>query len=631
MIKQAMPTVPGWQMVQSGFQSTSGWLASYQTELEEATQQRSVLLDESRRLAAQVPTKIITASDAKMALRHVHQNHGLAHVLPGKNLTYPAVGVVSLPNPLQLDTAFQRQHVQDGVINFDRKLSHKKRLKVIEDITGARIFGPLTDGADYRDNILAELSDQDILKILAFFGEEAVTKEGREYLIRMAKLGWSSEFLCDAAGQPLDIAYDLDDTRLHSWHPASLSAKHLAGVIHHFGFQDVLSRGLNYFWPDRFKETWGSYQTTTQMKPHAFFIFRMLRHDQLMRVETDGDRFTQYDHLVNFPNYRAALLGLLPYQYPDKERILANTKNVGTTRDHARNIEALAKHVYDRAVRDPLLAGLPSWDSLRQTLDDRRKHGLFSKIAEHVRRQFSSNGYLQGEASVFDSLSEEMKITVARLLFGDLDGLKPFKAKDSLLRKVNGTLPDGSDVPVARVDNGMKHGLAGLMTGTQSFVQIEDRHSNPVLFYSSTLFCNIAQRTTQYAARFVEQLVPRSLKPLIQAMSQDMIAWFDSKGALNQLPARGYSDEPMLQALQAVTSKEGAHHVNITDQSQGISGVIVQRQQNSSRSFDEFRRGFELNFKQAKAAIELLRTVFTYIGELDSVRRYYGGLRVPSK
>ena len=224
-----------------------------------------------------------------------------------------------------------------------------------------------------------------------------------------------------------------------------------------------------------------------------------------------------------------------------------------------------------------------------------------------------------------------MKITVARLLFGDLDGLSPFKAKDSLLRKVNGTLPEASEVPVARVDNGMKHGLAGLMTGTQSFVQIEDRHSNPVLFYSSSLFYHVASRWSLVASKMIKTLAPKEMKPLLEAMSDDLQDWFDIKGTLNQLPARGYNDEPMLRVLEDVTGKEGAHHVSITDQSQGISGVIIQRKQSSSRPFDEFRRGFELNFKQAKAAIELLRSVFARIGELDSVRRYYGGLRVPSK
>lgn len=498
-----------------------------------------------------------------------------------KNIWVPNEGLRLFPQVLKKDPFFKEIH-RGGI---HKRLSHQDRLKVVEYVAGVKLFDDEKQGGQHLDRLRDELSDEDIIKILAFFGEEAVTLEGQKELIKLARLGWSHHELVDKEGKPHEFVFDFDDTRASSWHVGDLSVKAFFKAINHFVFKDIPSTLIGRLMRGGAESVyyWGGHTFKTQMRVCAFFIFRMLRFNQLMSIDTHGDRNTLYLHAKNFTGFRASLLGLLPYQEPQKQDVMNNTENIYTLKDHAQSIKRLTRLV-------SLLA--------------QEKNG--------------ANGPL-----VFDKLDSRLKKETALLLFGK----KTYKAKSAVLRNLK---DDGQihQPALALIDNAAMNGRAALVTKTQSFIHIQDRPPGllaQVGFFASTEFYAAIARAVKSVSSVLSRIVPNKIGVFLMMAGDSLFNWLNQKGTLNQLPAQNYGDGPVVQALREVANDNKSRLIDLSHQTQseGLSGIRLQRAEGVYVSYQELAAGFEKNRNMAKEAIKELRLLFRGIGELEAVKVYY--------
>ncbi|OVE81456.1 hypothetical protein BVY03_03680 [bacterium K02(2017)] len=496
------------------------------------------------------------------------------------NAWSPSEGIRHFPTMLKETDFFKRIHPDK---NINNALTPIQRIETIEHITGVQLFKTNSSESIQQslNNLRDDLSDEDILTVLEFFGEMTISEEGRQYLVEQFKKGWDAEFLTDENGQAIPFDFDMDDTRITSWHMAKLG---FATAFNHFVLKDKPSTffKIGQLMEEGAKKVyaWGGYTMTTQVRPQAFFIARLLRHDQKLSLFTNSDRSTIYRLTKHFPNFRAALLGLLPYQEPQRQDVLDNTENIYTLKDHARQIRLLTKIL--------------------------KKH------------HFNSDK----DTKFFDSLSPELKVEVAIRIFGR----KSYKTKSAVLQNLD---EDGiiSISSPATIDNDINHALVALKTGLQHFLHVHDYPRKPIpllAHFSSNYVFTALGKQLNFATKLILKLSPKRFHTKLAIISAKMNTKLQQRNTLNQMPAESYSDTSLLEALEKAVSIPPGQLITVPPV--GLSGIIIQRAINFFIPYSDFITGTEINKKDAKQAIKELKQFFVGLGESSDIFEFYRDL-----
>jgi hypothetical protein len=573
-----------------------------------------------------------TVAEAREQITYARADLSTAREIPGAvegvpNYVIDAPGKLELPKVMADDPAWLAIHKGD----LNRRLNHEEQARAFEFMIGSRLLKADASGEFSPEHFVDELTDEQIIKICALFGHYATHEMGREYFVELAKRAWRGDTLEQAldAAEAKRVAADVqdqDDTRVSSHHVGRLDGEYVKQAANHFAFKDKRSAQLS---GDPDAKTWGDYEYMAQQKAQIFFAFRKLRHDVRMNAGTDSDRNFIYNNALYFRDYAYALLDAMPYQQVTREEVQANVENIRTTREHAEDIRALTERVHQMAgdARD-IKGSLPGLEHIHPATRDRWVKGLPRKKYEQRlhRKAVEAGTAEQVAAPVFDQLDDKAKMSIALLLFGTagihtLPKYKPHKNKNSWLARLN-------DVRVAfaakvRVDNSELHGIAGMMLGTETFVAIEDRHTNPVVFYGSTLVMEALSARIQRTGETMAAFSPNFIGKLIYQVTTQLAMEVAAKGTLNELPGRNYSDIPMLDAIARAQATDDSIKVDLTEISQGVSGITIQRERNATTPFEFLGQGYEANFARSKAEIEQLRALMRYIGEYEAIRRYF--------
>lgn len=422
--------------------------------------------------------------------------------IPGEgfNLVDPAEGLRRLPQELGQHPLFRQLHTVDGDFDLHRPLNRNQRLRVLEFFTGVSYLKDPPSGVAHD-----RLSPKAIQKGLGFFGDEAFSGWGGNYLARVGARGWSSQFLAHES-QALPIDFDTDDTLVQNWHVAEINRRRALQAFHHFVMRDLVSRGLSRLSQRQVPPTWGEYSYMTQMRPLPFQLMRLLRHDQRLRLVTDGDRQGLFKLCQNFPTFKAAVTGLLPYQKMDWNSFKNNEESIFTTRDHAKKIELLL---------------------------------------EILKQEAATNS-----GSVFRQCSQEYKTIIALLLYGHRAGLKPYKLKIPGLRFLQA---DGSFLQGARmmVGNNPHNFIGGALTGQQGFALVLDRPPGllaQIPFYGST---------TLYAGRPWEAQATLNRYPALSYGDEPMLDTLEIAHRLDRPPVVDLNSIAQSQGVSGLRLQRG--------------------------------------------------------------------------
>lgn len=322
-------------------------------------------------------------------------------MLPGNIEDYPAPDVRSIHPLVADDPEFRDIHTVDDVCDFNRPLSHDRVIRVIQYFTGVDLIAH-DSGEEFPQNLRADLTDREILKILAFFGLEPVNDAGKKYLIDHGRRGWTD---------PINNLLDGDEVVVYGNGQANLYFKmpwRVPLAINHFIRQTRLPI-IRHMSTETLGLYWGQVEVCSRAMPMDLQIMQWLRTGNKQPLWTDNAHRNMYEHAVHYPQLRAPLNALMPYQQPDIHRDFENAENIISAAENTQAIEQLKLQMMQR---------FQTYNIRRVRFKHRPSDDMSKSAPGWLMRALGLEWAREEQGGFFARLDDDTKDQVADLLFG---------------------------------------------------------------------------------------------------------------------------------------------------------------------------------------------------------------------
>lgn len=397
-----------------------------------------------------------TTAEAKVLMSRERVDPRKRRVLPGAIYDYPAPDVRSIHSLVADDPEFKDIHTIDGVCDFQRPLSHDRVIRVIKYFTGVDLIDQGST-EDFPKNLHVDLTDEEILKILAFFGLEPVNDAGKGYLIKHGRRGWVD---------PINNLLDGDEVVVYGNGQVSFYAKILWRVplaINHFIRQTPIPI-IRHLSTETFGLYWGQTEVCSRAMPMDLQIMQWLRTGKRQFLWTDNAHRNMHEHALHYPQLRAALNGLLPYQRPDIHRDFENGGNIVTAAENTQAIVELKLRMMQRFQTYNIRKGRAK----RGPSDDTRQ-----SAPGRLMRRLGLEWAHEKQGGFFAGLDANTKDQVADLLFGP----KAKKVKRPQTRPPSRKGFPKADEFDLHVDNALHHVMGMVRHGKHAVRPLDRRQS----------------------------------------------------------------------------------------------------------------------------------------------------------